>query len=166
VERLVIAAAVVVIAVVVARVVASRRGADAPTQPRHRIPEQLDPADLERLGCTRGGWSVVIFTSASCSTCADVVTKAEVVRSPAVSVAAVSYQDHRDLHERYDIDAVPALVIVDGDGVVHAAFLGPVSATDLWAAVAEAREPGSVRTPGTACGAHDASQNTPDNPTI
>ena len=36
------------------------------------------------------------------------------------------------------------ILIVDGDGVVRATFIGPVTATDLWAAVAEAREPGST----------------------
>ena len=32
----------------------------------------------------------------------------------------------------------------DADGTVKRAFLGPVTATDLWAAMAEEREPGSV----------------------
>jgi len=156
VERVLIAAAVIVSAVGVARVVAARRRADAPTQPRHRVPEQLDPADLAVLGCTPGTWSVVTFTSATCNTCADVVAKAEVMAAPAVSVATASYQEQRAIHDRYGIDAVPTLVIVDPDGVVHGAFLGPVSATDLWAAVAEAREPGSVRAPGSVCGGHGA----------
>jgi hypothetical protein len=45
-------------------------------------------------------------------------------------------------------------VIADPDGVVHAGFLGPVTATDLWAAVANAREPGSIdRTGG--CESHN-----------
>ena len=50
----------------------------------------------------------------------------------------------RALHERYAIEAVPATLVVDGDGVVVASFIGPVTATDLWAAVAEAREPGTT----------------------
>ena len=41
---------------------------------------------------------------------------------------------------RYGIDAVPILVIADVDGVVRRHFVGPVSATDLWAAVAAARD--------------------------
>jgi hypothetical protein len=41
---------------------------------------------------------------------------------------------------------VPTALVVDAEGVVAASFVGPVTATDLWAAVAEAREPGS--TPG------------------
>ena len=35
------------------------------------------------------------------------------------------------------------LVVADAAGVVKAGFLGPVKAQDLWAAVAECREPGS-----------------------
>ena len=52
------------------------------------------------------------------------------------------------MHQRYAIDAVPCLVIADADGAVRAGFLGPVTATDLWAAVAEARQPGSIDRPG------------------
>ncbi len=37
-----------------------------------------------------------------------------------------------------------SLDVADATGVVRASFLGPVTATDLWAAVAEAREPGST----------------------
>jgi hypothetical protein len=73
-----------------------------------------------------------------------VVRKADVLRSDDVTVATATFQEHRRLHERYGIDAVPCLVIADADGVVHAGFLGPVTATDLWAAIANAREPGSI----------------------
>jgi protein-disulfide isomerase-like protein with CxxC motif len=43
------------------------------------------------------------------------------------------------LHERYRIDGVPTLVIADDDGVVQQAFLGPVTSTELWSAVAATR---------------------------
>ena len=36
------------------------------------------------------------------------------------------------------------IVLVDGDGVVRRAFVGAVSATDLWAAMADLRSPGSA----------------------
>ena len=63
-----------------------------------------------------------------------------------VAVMDVEYSTTRALHEKYSIDAVPTVVIADSHGVAVATFLGPMTATDLWAAVAEAREPGS--TPG------------------
>ena len=92
-------------------------------------------------------WLLVVFTSATCDTCADVARKAKVSESAAVAVAEIEWGANRPLHERYGIDAVPTTVLADRDGVVRASFLGPVTATDLWAAVAEAREPGSSPSP-------------------
>lgn len=147
-EQLVLAVAIMAVAAVVAEVVRRRRRADPPTQPRRELPSQLDRSDFPGTG-----WLVVVFTSDTCSTCEDVVRKAEVVRCDDVEVSIASFQARRDLHERYGIDAVPCLVIADEDGVVHGGFLGPVTATDLWAAVADAREPGSIdRSQG--CGNH------------
>jgi hypothetical protein len=59
-------------------------------------------------------------------------------------VHAVSEQARPDLHARYAIEAVPILVIADAAGVVRASFIGPHTATDLWARLAEVREPGST----------------------
>ena len=64
-----------------------------------------------------------------------------------VSVVEVEFSAARDLHRKYDIQAVPIVAVADADGVVHRGFAGPVSATDLWAAVAEARDPGSSPEP-------------------
>lgn len=147
-EQLVVALAIMAVAAIVSEVVRRRRRTDPPTQPRRELPTQLDRSDFPGAG-----WLVVVFTSDTCSTCEDVVRKAEVVRCDEVEVDVASFQARRDLHERYHIDAVPCLVIADGDGVVHAGFLGPVTATDLWAAVANARQPGSIeRSDG--CGNH------------
>ena len=52
----------------------------------------------------------------------------------------LEYTAERELHERYKIDAVPTVLMADANGVVQANFLGPVSATDLWAALARARD--------------------------
>ena len=138
-ERLILAIAVVAVAAAVAQFVRRRRAADPPTQPRFEVPAQLDRADFPGAG-----WLVVVFTSESCSTCADVVRKAEVVRCDDVAVDVVPYQTRGELHRRYSIDAVPCLVIADPAGVVCRSFLGPVTATDLWAAIANARQPGSI----------------------
>jgi hypothetical protein len=81
-----------------------------------------------------------VFTSATCDTCADVVAKAAVLASEEVAVTDVEWPSRRAVHDRYRIDRVPLLVIADRDGVVRASFAGPVTATDLWAAVAAARE--------------------------
>jgi thioredoxin-related protein len=144
VTQLLLAVVVVLVAAGVAEVIRRRRGVDVPTQRRHQLPAQLDRDDFVRPDAP---WLVAVFTSDTCSTCADVVRKASVVGSPEVAVQTVSYQDFRELHDKYDIDAVPGVVVADGQGVTQAAFLGPVTATDLWAAVASAREPGSVPDP-------------------
>ncbi len=141
--QLLIAAVLVIVVAAVAFVLQRSRHVDPPTQQRWEVPAQLDRADFEGPS----EWLVVTFTSASCTTCADVKRKAAVLASSQVSVVDVEFTAQRNLHERYKIDAVPTLVIADRDGVVKASFLGPVSATDLWAACAEARNPGASPEP-------------------
>jgi hypothetical protein len=116
--------------------VVGRRRPDAPTQPTGVVPTQLDRADFDRPDAP---WLVAVFSSATCQSCADVGAKAAVLASDEVTVSDVEFGAARSIHERYGIDAVPLVVIADADGVVHRHFLGPVSATDLWAAVASAR---------------------------
>ena len=139
--RLLAAVAIVAIAAGASRVIRARRASDPPTQVTRNIPSQLDRADFPEA---RAPWLVTVFTSATCSTCVAVLDKSVVLRSDDVDVVDVEYTARGDLHRRYSIDAVPTLLIADATGEVQAAFVGPVTATDLWAAVAECREPGSV----------------------
>lgn len=139
--QLLLACALAAVIIVVVRFLQQRRGADAPTQPTWQFPAQLDPNDFVT---ENGQWMVVVFTSSTCSTCADVAAKAQVLESPPVSVNTVDYIDNVELHQRYEIDAVPITVIADESGVVKRGFIGPVTATDLWAGLAEVREPGSI----------------------
>jgi hypothetical protein len=134
--RLLVAVAIVAVAAVVASFVRRRRDTDPPTQGGFGLPVQLDRNDFDRPGVP---WLVAVFTSSTCASCADVVSKAGVLSAGDVAVVEVPYQQRPDLHARYAIEAVPALVLAGADGVVQAGFLGPVTATDLWAAVAEAR---------------------------
>jgi hypothetical protein len=134
--RLVVAIAIVALAAGVASIVRRRRSSDPPTQGAFELPVQLDRADFDR---PEAPWLVAIFTSHTCGSCADVVSKAAVLAAGDVAVVEVPFQERPDLHTRYAVDAVPALVVADADGVVRTGFLGPVTATDLWAAVAEAR---------------------------
>jgi hypothetical protein len=151
VERLLIAVAIVAVAVAVGEAARRRRHVDPPTQPRRELPAQLDRSDFDHPDAA---WLVAVFSSETCSTCADVVAKAQVLRSDDVAVEIVPFQSRRDTHRRYAIDAVPCLVVADAEGTVRTGFLGPVTAADLWAAVAEARAPGSIDRAG-GCGDHD-----------
>ena len=134
-ERLLVAAALVAVVVVVA-IVASRRRADAPTQPTWTVPAQLDRADFARPDAP---WLVVVFSSATCVGCHEVVEVARPLESDDVAVEEVEVSTHRDLHQRYSVDAVPMLLVADADGVVKADYVGPVGATELWARLAELR---------------------------
>jgi hypothetical protein len=141
--QLIGALGVVVVAVAVGLVLRRRQGTQAPTQPSRAVPTQLDRADFDAVT----PWLVAVFSSASCESCADVVRKARVLSSSEVTVVDVEFGAARALHKKYDIQAVPIVAIVDAGGIVHAGFAGPVSATDLWAAVAEARQPGTSPEP-------------------
>jgi hypothetical protein len=144
VSQLVVAAGVLFAALVVGAVLRRRRTVDAPTQPVFSAPAQIDRADFEAGDAP---WLVAVFSSASCTTCTDVVGKARVLSCEAVAVIDVEYSASSALHRKYHIDAVPIVVVADSMGVVRASFVGPMSATDLWAAVAEARDPGSSPEP-------------------
>jgi hypothetical protein len=144
VPQLIAALVVVLSAVVAAAVLRRRRRPDVPTQPRYEVPRQLDRADFPDVAVP---WLVAVFSSASCAACADVARKCAVLASREVAVAEVEYSAAGQLHGKYDIQAVPMVVVADREGVVRAVFIGPVTATDLWAAVAEARQPGSSPEP-------------------
>jgi hypothetical protein len=139
VEQVLLAVGLVVVAVVVAAVLRRRQPVAAPTQPRFRAPDQLDRADFPRPDAP---YLVVAFTSSTCQTCAAMAAKVAVLQSDQVSVVEVEVTDQPELHRKYAIEAVPMVLVADGAGVVGARFIGPASATDLWAAVAELRQPG------------------------
>jgi hypothetical protein len=142
-ERVVVALVLVALAVVVALVL-DRRRPDAPTQPTWAVPRQLDRADFAG---TAAPWLVAVFTSSTCDSCRGTFAKATVLGCDDVVVEEVEVTARKDLHDRYGIDAVPTLVVADAEGVVRASFVGPPTATDLWAAVAEVRFPGSSPEP-------------------
>lgn len=156
--QIVVALVVAAVVVAVAAVLQRRRTVAPPTQPRHQVPAQIDRCDFGRADAP---WLVVVFTSSTCHVCADVARKAEVLASSSVAVQIAEFSSDRALHDRYGIDAVPAVVVADAEGVVRASFLGPVSATDLWVAVAEARDPGSTPTAG-GCQDHGRARAVPD----
>ena len=143
-ERLVIAVLVVAVAALVA-VMLERRRPQAPTQGRWTAPTQLDRADFERPTVP---WLVAVFTSAACQTCAQAMAKAQALASDEVAVQEVEVKARPDLHRRYAIDAVPITVVADSEGVVRRSFVGPATATDLWAGVAEVRGEDQGGAPG------------------
>ena len=139
--QLIVVAVLAVVAGVVAAVL-RRRGVDAPDLgPSYAIPSQLDRADFTRPDAP---WLVAVFSSSTCLACQGTWEKARLLDSEEVAVQELEAVADRTIHERYGVDAVPLVLVADAEGVVQRHFVGPPTATDLWAALAELREPGSV----------------------
>lgn len=135
--QILIVVAVAIVALAVGAVV-KRQTPDAPTAPtQHTTPDQLDRADFVQPEVP---WLVAVFTSATCETCAKVWTSTQLLASGEVAVQNVEVTDDAELHERYNITAVPSVVIANESGVVEGSFLGPPSSSELWAKLAEVRE--------------------------
>ena len=139
VARIIIGLVVVAVAAVVAIAFERRRAASAaPVRDPFPIPRQLHRADFDRPSAP---WLVALFSSTTCEGCAAMHEKVLAVATPEVVAVDVSFQADRALHDRYEISGVPMVLIADAEGVVRRAFVGAVSATDLWAALAAARDP-------------------------
>jgi len=141
--RLVLAAALIVAALIVAWLLQRRRPAP-PVRDVYPVPRQLDRTDFPRADAP---WLVALFSSTTCDSCAGLAGKLAVLDSPEVAACDVEFHAQPDLHRRYEISGIPTTLVADAHGVVRAAFVGSVTATDLWAAVAEARDPGSTPEP-------------------
>ena len=141
--RVAIAAVVVAVVVLVAWRM-RRRPPDPPPRDAYPVPRQLDRADFPRPDAP---WLVVLFSSSACLSCQGLPEKIVVLESSHVATCDVDAETRGELHRRYELSAIPMTLVVDGEGVVHRSFVGAFTATDLWAAVAEAREPGSSPEP-------------------
>ena len=73
-ERIVVAVVLAVVAAVVAAVIDRRRRRAPVDSPSWTVPAQLDRADFDR---PEAPWLVVVFTSATCETCAAVWERAD-----------------------------------------------------------------------------------------
>ena len=138
-----VAAAVLAIAVVIAWRIRTRRPQAVPF-PAMTVPRQLHRADFPRADAP---WLVAYFSSVSCGACKDLAPKVQVLECTQVAIHESSFETDRDTHTRYAIQALPMILIADTEGIVRRAFVGATTATDLWAAVAEVRAPGTTPEP-------------------
>ena len=113
----------VAVALLVAMVLGRKPG--APASNTHHVPNLLDRNDFVR---PEAPWLVAVFTSSTCDTCAGVWERAELLTSDQVATQRIDFQTDKAMHERYNIDGVPTLVVADADGAVKRGFLGPVTA--------------------------------------
>ena len=98
------------------------------------MPAQLDRTDFERPGAP---WLLAVFSSATCESCRTAIARAAVLASGDVVVQDVEFTARRDLHERYNIETVPMLVVADRQGVVRAHFIGTPAEGEVEEAFAE-----------------------------
>ena len=122
------------------------RGArpEAPSRDPYPVPRQLDRDDFPNPDAA---WLVAYFSSVTCGSCQGLGPKVAVLESGQVAVHEATFERSRELHERYDIAAIPMILVADHEGVVCRAFVGSTTATDLWAALAELRDPGVTPEP-------------------
>src|SRR5258708_27625629 len=121
-----------------------RRPPEPPPRDVYPVPKQLDRADFPRPGAA---WLVALFSSATCDSCHGLADKLTPLESDDVAVCDIDFEHHGALHRRYELAAIPTTLVADHEGVVRRAFVGAFTATDLWAAVAELRDPGSSPEP-------------------
>ena len=117
---------------------------DAPPRDPYPVPRQLDRDDFPNPNAP---WLVAYFSSDTCGSCQGLGPKVAVLESRQVAVHEATFERCRALHERYDIAAIPMVLVADHEGVVRRAFVGATTATDLWAALAELRDPGVTPEP-------------------
>ena len=121
-----------------------RRPPEPPPRDVYPVPKQLDRTDFRRA---EAAWLVALFSSAACDSCRGLGRKLDPLESDDVAVCEIDAEHYGALHRRYDLAAIPTTLIADRVGVVRRAFVGAFTATDLWAAVAELRDPGSSPEP-------------------
>ena len=143
--RLVVAAVVVAVVVVVALVARRRARPVPPPRTAYPVPRQLDRADFPEPGTPV---LVAYFWSRTCDSCEGLGPLLAALAAPDTVIAAFEATDDRVLHRRYDVQAIPMILLADADGVVRRAFVGAPSAADLFEAVSAVRSPGSVPEPG------------------
>jgi Thioredoxin len=107
----------------VAALINRRRPPTAPAAGPH-IPGRVDRRDFSRPDAAV---LVVVFTSATCASCAAMVATARAEASDVVVVDEVEAGERAEIHRRYEIDSVPILVVADRTGVVRASFAGTVT---------------------------------------
>lgn len=105
-----------------------RRRPEAPSAPSYRAPTQVDRSDFAHADVAR---LVVVFTSATCDSCAaawEIVSK---LGTTAVATQELEVQASAALHKRYKIDGVPTTLVVDDQGVVEHSYFGPLDVDQL-----------------------------------
>ena len=134
-DRLLVLAVVAALAGLLARLL-QRWRPGGPVATGWSVPGHLDRADFARPDVP---WLVAVFSSTDCQTCGPMVAEAHTLAAAQVVVQEVPVESASELHDRYQVDVVPMLVVADGDGLVRAHHLGPSAPGELRAVLEKAR---------------------------
>ena len=135
-----IVAIVAVVAGAIAFVVNGRRP-DAPSTPHFAAPQQLDRSDFD---LPERPWLLALFSSETCLSCHDARHVLGQLDFPSIVVHDLPVEQHKPIHDRYGVDAVPIVVLADTEGVVRWSWLGAPPAE----AVRDALVDAGIITPG------------------
>ena len=142
-DRLLVLAVVAALAGLLARLL-QRWRPGGPVATGWSVPGHLDRADFAKPDVP---WLVAVFSSTDCPTCASVIIEAYSLASAQVVIQEVPAESASELHDRYQVDVVPMLVVADGDGLVRAHHLGPSAPGELRAVLEGARSSRSFDEP-------------------
>ena len=142
-DRLLVLAVVAALAGLLA-VLLQRWRPGGPVATGWSVPGHLDRADFAKPDVP---WLVAVFSSTDCAACTSMVSEAHSLAAAQVVVQEVPAESASELHDRYQIDVVPMLVVADGDGLVRAHHLGPSAPGELRAVLEKARSSRSYDEP-------------------
>ncbi|MCH2430234.1 MAG: thioredoxin family protein [Acidimicrobiales bacterium] len=142
-DRLLVLAVVAALAGLLARLL-QRWRPGGPVATGWSVPGHLDRADFAEPNVP---WLVAVFSSTDCPTCAPMVAEAHTLAAAQVVIQEVPAESASELHDRYQVDVVPMLVVADGDGLVRAHHLGPSAPGELRAVLEGARSSHSFDEP-------------------
>lgn len=120
-------AVVVVLGAVAAAVAWFRGAAETSLHPSGAPPGPCPPWSTATTSTGRRGThpGFVVFSSSTCLACQGTWDKVQALEAEPVAVQRVDAIERKDLHDRYGIDAVPMVVVVDQAGTVRKDFVGP-----------------------------------------
>ncbi len=107
---------------------ANQRTSDRPSVPKSILPYQLDRSDFNNPSIE---WIFILFTSDTCNACESVLNEVSKISIPNVVVQNINYAANKSLHIRYEIDAVPILLLADQKGIVQWSFAGVPPSTAI-----------------------------------
>ncbi len=131
-EKVFVALAVMLVGIIAAAIIRWRAERSPAQGASWTVPVQLHRGDFDSVDTST---LIVVFSSATCDACAATWAKVQNLASDTVAVQDVPYQDLQHLHDRYQIDAVPTVLVADAQGVVTASFVGEPKLDELTEAI-------------------------------